>query len=139
MRGICYRHWYGAKMEQTTNTRPSVKIKGRRGSCMADVMWPSGKQALPCLHQKLFKVDENGLGYYYDSWTSESKQFTKHIEALRTTKLAIITIDQYDGDRPGGEGRFQSKDYVGVWTVKDVTIKNSGLHVRLGARVASAI
>ena len=64
-------------MEQTTNTRPSVKIKGRRGSCMADVMWPSGKQALPCLHQKLFKVDENGLGYYYDPWTSESKQFTK--------------------------------------------------------------
>ena len=31
------------------------------------------------------------------------------------------------------------KDYVGVWAVKDVTIKNSGLHVRLGARVASAI
>ena len=91
-----------------------VKITGRRGDWMADVHWSSGKQKLPCLHQKYFILDETGP-HYFDAWTSDNPQFVKHIEAMRTTKRAVITLDEYHGDKPGGEGRFKRLDYVGVW------------------------
>jgi hypothetical protein len=116
-----------------------VKIKGSQGSWEATVSYPDKrKEVLACVHKHFWKVGPSGP-CYDDPWTPElrkTSKFANHVELIRTTQRLILTTDDVDESKRRGEGYFRRTGYIGIYTIEDFVVDDSGMRFRFLERIA---
>lgn len=102
---------------------PTYKAFGRHGSWFASV----NDEILPCIHNYWFKA-----GVYDDpNCDPKGKKWSDLIDALRTKKRAVVTLDKPKDDGKG----FDREGYIAVFSIDDVEVDGTHLRLRLVDRL----
>lgn len=106
------------------------KAKGYPGSWFADV----DDERLPCVHDCYRTKDGRD---YFDRYSGLGlKKWENFVEAIRSGRCVIVTVDKILSEGPNFQKSFKRKGYVGVFEVADVEADSEGLRFRFVQQLA---